>query len=222
MNRRRVIKRKSLSLDLKDKLISYYKFYYSVKDEITGIDNKTSAVTYKVDSMFDMSGYFGSYAPLKFAHSSGNYSKFAISLWVKLDAGDFTNQYRGIFSSRPTSELPQYGLSIEDKLLIVYFYDVRRYTEAIPAGVWTMITFTVSGEIGTVYINGVKRKSFSYILFPIQTKTYIGCDYLPVTVGQDDRGLRGCLDELAVWGRSLSDSEVLYLYNNGKGNEIEI
>lgn len=94
------------------------------------------------------------------------------------------------------------------------------YTEDLPSGKWTMITFVVSNKTGTIYINGIKRKSFSYPAFPIQPVTYIGCDYLPVNTDKNNRGLRGYMDELAVWSRGISSSDVLNLYNNGKGLEI--
>lgn len=124
------------------------------------------------------------------------------------------------FSSRSTNETAQYGLAVEDTLLIVYENSSRMYTEDLPYGKWIMITFVVSNNTGTIYINGIKRKPFSYPAFPIKPVTYIGCDYLPVNTDLNNRGLRGYMDELAVWSRGLSGSDVLNLYNNGKGLEI--
>lgn len=209
---------KRKNIDLSKDLIDYYKFYYSTKDEITGITNSAS-ISYSADAIINTSGHFGSYSPLKFARSSVVYPEFTISVWIKLE-GSYYNQYRGIFSSRPTNEYAQYGLSVEDTLLIVYGNSTRMYTEDLPSRKWTMITFVVSNNLGTIYINGIERDSFSYPAFPIQPETYIGCDYLPVNTDKNNRGLRGYMDELAVWSRGISSSDVLNLYNNGKGLEI--
>lgn len=218
MSRRRFMIGKRKDIDLSKDLIDYYKFYYSTKDEITGITNSAS-ISYSANAIIDMSGYFGSYSRLKFARSSVVYPEFTISVWIKLD-GSYYDQYRGIFSSRSTNEYAQYGLVVEDTLLIVYGNSTRMYTEDLPSGKWTMITFVVSNNTGTIYINGIKREPFSYPAFPIQPVTYIGCDYLPVNTDQNNRGLRGYMDELAVWSRGISSSDVLNLYNNGKGLEI--
>ena len=124
------------------------------------------------------------------------------------------------FSSRATDERAQYGLVVEDTLFIVYENSTRVYTERLPSGTWIMITFVVSNETGTIYINGIKREPFSYHAFPIQPVTYIGCDYLPVNTDKNNRGLRGYMDELAVWSRGISSFDVINLYNDGKGLEI--
>lgn len=86
---------KRKDIDLSKDLIDYYKFYYSTKDEITGITNSAS-ISYSDNAIIDMSGHFGSYSPLKFARSSVVYPEFTISVWIKLD-GSYYNQYRGIF-----------------------------------------------------------------------------------------------------------------------------
>lgn len=215
MSRRRFMGEKSFSLV---GLIDYYKFNSTTRDEVTGTINSAS-VSYSAGKIGN-AAYFGSYSPLKFARNSGTFNNFTVSLWVKLNSGSFPGQYRGIFVSRASDETKLYGLCIEDKTLIVYDNGIRRYTTTLPTGNWIMITLVIKGGNGTIYINGVEKSTFSFSTFYVQSATYIGCDYLPVTTSQNNRGLRGYLDEMSVWSRALSASEISELYNNGNGLEL--
>ena len=46
----------------------------------------------------------------------------------------------------------------------------------------------------------------------------------PLLVGRRDGGqefpVNGLIDEVAIWNRAISDTDIKYLYNNGKGNTI--
>lgn len=126
MSRRRFMIGKRKDIDLSKDLIDYYKFYYSTKDEITGITNSAS-ISYSANAIIDMSGHFGSYSPLKFARSSVVYPEFTISVWIKLD-GSYYNQYRGIFHPDPQTNM----LSMDLLLRILYLLFMKIAQECIP------------------------------------------------------------------------------------------
>lgn len=201
-------------------LMSYYKFNSSTKDEITGVTNSAS-LSYSTGKIGN-AGYFGSYTPLKYSKSSGRYYNFSLNMWTKLDSSGQSAWYRGLFVSRASDESNQYGLSwdVDPRVLVIYYNATRTYTCSIPLGSWIMLTLTIDNGTGYLYINGSRSSSFNFPYFAIQECTYIGCDYLPVTTSQKDRGLCGYIDELSVWNKTLSSYEVSSLYNNGKGLEL--
>ena len=145
-----------------------------------------------------------------------------MSLWVKIDAGNYPNQYRGVFISRRTDETGLWGLCFENKTLIVYENGTRRYLKVLNDSTWIMISLIVAEGKGYLYINGLFDSSFTYNYMEILGFTYIGCDNLPVTTSQNNRGLRGYLDEISIWSRALTSAEINALYNENNGLEIQL
>jgi len=74
----------------------------------------------------------------------------------------------------------------------------------IPVGQWTHMAFTVNNGAVNVYVNGVKR--FSGANFPNVFTSASGTFALGVNWW--DAPYKGSMDELRIYGRALSDSEV--------------
>jgi hypothetical protein len=66
-----------------------------------------------------------------------------------------------------------------------------------------------------VFINGIQSTMEAGRTFNAlnSVNPYIGADNYSVAV----RSLKGSLEQLAIWSRTLSDSEILQIYNSGKG-----
>ena len=85
------------------------------------------------------------------------------------------------------------------------------------AGVWTEYTFTYDGHTSCLYRNGVVTKSDTTFRGNISPQQW------PVVIGDRDGGLDwwpGCIDEVRIWDRALSQQEVLTNMNcHLNGNE---
>ena len=80
--------------------------------------------------------------------------------------------------------------------------------ENLPPG-WNYIAASYDGSMMKLYLNGELKKSRAASGM-IQTST------TPVNIGRyvDGNGyLNGIMDEVAIWNRSLSDTEILDIYN---------
>jgi hypothetical protein len=94
-------------------------------------------------------------------------------------------------------------------------------TTTIADNTWAMITFVrdvPSGKI-KLYING----SFDSEITDTTTSTP---SYSVFGIGEDrsstDRPFVGSVDEMGLWSRALSSTEISELYNNGDGYEIPL
>ncbi|MGK5094343.1 LamG domain-containing protein [Deltaproteobacteria bacterium TL4] len=77
-------------------------------------------------------------------------------------------------------------------------------------GEWYNISVTRSGNTFTTYVNGVKRNS--------ETNTRLIPNVnAPLTIGQAEGFYTdGLIDEILIYNRALSESEIQVLYNEGQ------
>ena len=82
---------------------------------------------------------------------------------------------------------------------------------------WNNIVVVLDGSGNCVtYLNGVAGNSASYSFDNLQN-IYLGCANDQASVG-GSYILEGNLDEVGLWTRALSQTEITELYNNGVGN----
>ena len=81
-------------------------------------------------------------------------------------------------------------------------------TGNLSLGTWTNIVVTNESDITSLYVNSVYQASTSQSM-AIGANLNIGGVFGPAWNGQ--------IDEVGVWGRALSQSEINVLYNNGAG-----
>jgi fibronectin type 3 domain-containing protein len=84
-------------------------------------------------------------------------------------------------------------------------------TSALPAGVWTHVAVTLSGNLGILYVNGLEvGRNTAFTLNPsslgVTTQNYIGKSQWP------DPYLNGRVDEFRIYADALSAPEVAMLY----------
>lgn len=105
-----------------------------------------------------------------------------------------------------------------------YFYHIDNTSIGTSAsgkftgGAWHHVVVTWDNSLGSnkeaVYINGALDRNDNVSVGSSTTTLYVGNRYSN-TGGQD--ALAGTIDELGVWSRALSGSEVTSLYNGGAG-----
>lgn len=96
---------------------------------------------------------------------------------------------------------------------------VRSATNSVPIDVWFNYIVVKSGTTSTIWLNGVNIQSNAAMHLAIANvttvNTYIGAvdksNTSPDLWGQE------YIDELYLWDRALTNSEVAALYNNGSG-----
>ncbi len=83
-------------------------------------------------------------------------------------------------------------------------------------GQWCMITLSYNGSLSKMYVNGVAVANVS------ATGNIANTGVNTLYLGRESTGgwstaLHSVLDELTVWNRSLTETEILRLYSNGTG-----
>ncbi|MBS3108624.1 LamG domain-containing protein [Candidatus Woesearchaeota archaeon] len=107
-------------------------------------------------------------------------------------------------SSRLSGALPRTTFLVNTPTNVLYL----SLNENLPPG-WNYIAASYDGSMMKLYLNGELKKSRAASGM-IQTST------TPVNIGRyvDGNGyLNGIMDEVAIWNRSLSDTEILDIYN---------
>jgi Concanavalin A-like lectin/glucanases superfamily len=80
---------------------------------------------------------------------------------------------------------------------------------AVKGNAWQLVTATYDGTMARLYVDGVQVASDTAAIQPRSLPVYIG-DYYGLP---DYYGWRGGIDDVRIYGRALSPSEVLTLYN---------
>ena len=146
-------------------------------------------------------------------HSTG----MTMSFWVKIAnlsgfqiMGNWDD--KGIFAGFDNSGRPDAYFGVQNVQKATT--DISSY---VSAGTWHHICVTASGAsgVGTYYVDGVARDTLSY------TADATKASITPIAIGvlQQSTGLayymEGDIDEVAVWDKGLSASEVEGIYNGG-------
>ena len=139
---------------------------------------------------------------------------FTISIWIRLN--EHVSWARIIdFGNGETSNniilASSNGVPAQPVLLIYYDTNPNTRVSAIPSleiGNWTHVAFTFDGTTGKIYMNGTFSAQ-NYFSRPDQTTriyNYVGKSNIAI-----DTNLNADLDDLMIFNRSLSDSEIIQL-----------
>jgi len=217
-----------LELEEKDilenlKLVSWWRFDEEVNDENVydsyGNNNgilggnffmrDTSTKVYGKSLFLDGSSY------VKVSHdtSLNLKNKFSIELWFNAGRFDGTNNY----FLRKGDEYCFFQGGPDEIVFLIYDeqtpptpYDAKFYT-TLNTEKWYHLVFTLEDSEVNWYLNGILKKTqdFSYTPYTSDGNFYIGSDNVP---GQF---FEGWFDELRIYNKALSESEVEFLYKGG-------
>jgi len=128
-----------------------------------------------------------------------------VSLWVKKFANE--NPYERIFGFNKYS----LDMAINNSQLYYYATNIWHNTGVTVNGsTWYHIVLTHSSvdNINKVYVNGILIDTYTHALSS-STGMFIGCNYK-----HKDKFI-GIIDELGVWDKVLTSTDVSALYNSG-------
>jgi len=145
---------------------------------------------------------------------------FSVSLWFK---STVNNGYYILLSNYKTGG---YGIKIDlrnTNNIRCVIYNVSTYsllsTTTFNTGQWYHVVFTRKNNTGSkIYINGTLDNSDSNTVNPNYGSTlYPAIGVSEYNTGQFEQYYNGIIDEVGIWNRELSASEVTELYNSGAG-----
>lgn len=155
-------------------------------------------------------------APTGFVSHTTNLNTNALTIAGWFKPKGVQSSYTGLVTAGPT------GLILRDNNEVGYMWDDAYWDFSsaltLPADKWSHIALVVEGTQATLFLNGVAKVS-NGIHAPIDFST------LPFVIGQDrgrsDRNYNGLLDELVIYNRALSASEITFDYMHHTRTEAE-
>lgn len=200
-----------------DGLLHLYRLNGDLRDAVAGAHGiADGSITY-------MSGLFGQCAKLTAGANIKidlNYvlSQYTIQAWVKCVS---LNPYAAILMSR-ISNTNVYGFYFNNDQSAVDLTatESNNGQTGWPWGDpfnWQLYTFTSDGNTVKCYINGVQQSISWWIgntarYLKLRSNTRIGRDSYSTA-----RNLDGFIQQVMIWDKALSQSEITKYYNNGKG-----
>jgi hypothetical protein len=140
---------------------------------------------------------------------SGNTSR-TVSLWFK--ASSITDSW--IFDYGAKSDYQEFGLGIKSNGVLMRFWGLgdTGISEVPTLNTWYMVTVTYDGSIGRIYLDG-GRKYVEWSVSSLNTQlTTSGIGRRINTYNY----FNGTIDDIAVYNRALSSTEILAIYNGQK------
>lgn len=132
-------------------------------------------------------------------------SQFTLSTWVKPSAVD---DYAIVWSNADA----ELGLSVRGDNKYGFYVGGQDIwgTSAINLNDWTNVVGTFNGTGFTLYVNGVRESSKAIIAY---------ADITAMSIGRRDAAggiwyYKGLIDDVKVFNKALTESEILDLYNN--------
>lgn len=219
---------------LTDNIVAYYKLdetsgttAYDALENYNGTNNgATVNQAGKIGKAYDFDGvtdYVSSAAPISFG-------AFSISAWVKADnLNNFRTVYGGRYNSsgNPLVQLRFYNSKIGIEMRsntnsgtgTGYLNTYGSTTLSTGTWYYVILTYDDSGAV-KIYLDGDTST-------PEVSTTYSGGTWSninewhigdgPGLLGSDENFFDGTIDEVGVWNRALSSTEVAELYNSGTG-----
>jgi len=195
--------------------------------------------TGKIDGAFDFDTQYAVEIDDNASYSFGNASTdvaFSAAFWMKVDSYTYGDV---LLSKWDTANKREWFISRQNFVLNVYYLNLHLYDESvdkyinayrivyIPLNVWHFVVITYDGsetyEGVNVYFDGVSagptmgEKQAGYIAMEnLSSKVAIGASYAS---GVLDDFYNGNIDNVMIFNKELSASEVEGLYASGSGTE---
>ena len=196
---------------LTDNIISYYKLDGNSNDSVGSNDGSDTSITYSDANgiINNGAGFNGSSSVISVGDIDSNY--LTVSAWVKQVVGEPTafvyKWYDGtIRSYRLDATAGKYRWEISrDGLETLQVRSTTDYDD----GSWVHLVGTYDGTYLKIYYNGSLETTSSTLSGTIYNNSE------STTIGIT--AFEGAIDEVGIWSRAITSTEVTALYNSGSG-----
>jgi len=201
-------------MGLLDNLLAYYKLQGNSNDEVSAQNGTDYSPTYSTGNgkIGQGAGFPGGNDSKGIAlpiHLNGD---FTINLWVKIPSFNATRWIVSYWAS--PYALLVYSNASGNKISVQMNGSGDFPTGSLSNDTWYMLTLKRVGSTGYVYVNATLANSLSGL-------SSIGTVTQNLRIGNSSEGTNagdqfyGALDEIGVWERGISDSEISDLYAGG-------
>lgn len=205
---------------LSTNLVTYWKLDESSGNAADSVGSNTatnSNVTYGTGKINNAAVFNGSNAAFTFTTVpvTGS-SSFSVSLWLK--GGSLVSGMTALhFGTDASNQAFTVYLDASSKIAANFTGGGGQVTAttSLSTSVFQMYTVTYDGNNVRLYVNGtLENTSSSYTSANIgTTNKFIG------KYAGSVNWWNGSIDEIPIWSRALSGSEITQLYNSGNGNQ---
>lgn len=199
-------------------------------NDVEGLNNGTintgvSYVSGEVGQAFNFNGADGFMQTPTNSLPTGNADR-TLSLWVKInsfqaDVPDPSSPQESFFAGYGNfgSGGQTYQLGTAGNILYFSQFGSAIFGPSLQINKWYQVAVTNTGDAETLYLNGTSTASGTLTLnTPSGSTFYAG--RIPGTLG-DIRKLNGSIDEVQVFNRALTSSEIKSIYTAGTSGECK-
>ena len=206
-------------------LTNYWPFDNHVNDIIGGANLYGGFTIGSKSFTSDRFGYWQSALYLNKAYyqmPNGVYfnGDYTVCVWVKMNTINGRNRIMSIGTSSYTVNSIIFSL-VYNSSPTPYVYISANYTgnqlispTNLPLNQWTHIAFTLSGSIGTIYLNGTNVKQGTTLIPSNTNRTYnyFGTSWYSGNIL--NQYPNAIFDEVKIFNRCLSQREIQFIINN--------
>jgi len=205
-------------MSLTDNLVSYYKLDGNSTDTVGSYNGTDTDITYSAANgkIVQGAGFNGSSSKIEFGGPTmTGLAGCSLSAWFRFDIDNVVN-YPDIYKSK--DYVITFGLSTDNHLSAFVKTasgnNSLTSTGLLTKEIWYFATLVYDGSNVILYINGAYNTQTAATGNTASLETYTGKMGL-----NSDQGTywNGAIDEVGVWQRALSATEVSQLYNGGNG-----
>lgn len=208
---------------LKTDLVSYYSFDVDASDDHGSNDGTVSGATHtssgKLDDAYDFDGtndYISLGNPSNLSFSSSD--AFSISVWFKSGSNTYLPIiWKGYYSYAGDTKYMEINSSYADNKVNVFVrhdYNSKSLTSSSTYNdsSWHHLVVTYDNGSMELFIDGSSEGTVSSVDYQSTTQNW--------EIGRRNAGSQysdNIIDELAIWSRAITSSEVSEIYNSGSG-----
>lgn len=197
-------------------LISYWKLDSNAKDSVSSndltISGATATASGKINGAYDFDGT-NDYLYRNAFSSLGKSGTYTYSLWFYANTIDATQIL--LKNNLASDDRNVIGISAAGDICVGYYDGTttrgKSKGSTITADTWYHVVFVKSGTTVTGYLNGTVMTGSNGPQYSNETGFALG--------GKQDTSFHfdGIIDEVGLWSRALTSTEVTELYNSGSG-----
>ena len=217
----------SISGSLTQGLVSYWPFCGNANDD-TGNGNNgiVNGATLTIDrfgnsnSAYDFDGLTSYISGTGVNLPQGDISR-TVSLWVKTTGGFSVNtggQTGSVFDYGTFENNKRFSVLLVDNDFTNYFsafYNDFHPNSSVTSNVWTNIVWVYSETNLKLYLNGNLSSTGNISSLNTTGQNFVFGNTIPNSIGQYEK-YKGTIDDIGIWNRALTPSEVTQLYNQNQ------